>query len=198
MLRRPVKSEFLFRRTFGLPTMKRLKAQLLFPPTLGWNVLLGRMLRVRRWWDRIDEHVLIGAMPFPSDVRRLHQSGVRGVVNTCEEYSGPARLYADLGISQLHVRTIDFTAPSLDAVERAVAFIENHAERGESVYVHCKAGRARSATIVLCWLMKRHGMPPHDGQRLLLDRRPHVNPRLTQRQVVQDFWRRLEQGGRAS
>jgi len=174
--------------------MKRLKAQILFPPTLGWNVFLGRMLKVRRWWDRIDEHVLIGALPFPSDVRRLHRVGVRGVVNTCEEYAGPSRLYANLGISQLRVRTIDFTAPSLDCVERAVEFIESHATRGESVYVHCKAGRARSATVVLCWLMKRHGITPQEGQRLLLDRRPHVNPRLTERQVVQEFWKRLERG----
>ena len=73
-------------------------------------------------------------------------------------------------------------------VKEAVEFIEEHAARGESVYVHCKAGRARSATVVLCWLMKRHGMSPIEGQQLLLERRPHVNKRLAERPVVLDYW----------
>lgn len=170
--------------------MKRLRAEMLFVPTLGWNVLLGRVLKVRRWWDRIDESVVIGALPFPSDVKRLHRIGVRGIVNTCEEYSGPSRLYQNYGIRQLRIQTVDFTHPSLESVENAVNFIAEHSLRGESVYVHCKAGRARSATIVLCWLIHRHGLNPDDGQRLLLERRSHVNRRLVQRPVVQEFYSR--------
>ncbi|MCA9106723.1 MAG: dual specificity protein phosphatase family protein [Planctomycetales bacterium] len=170
--------------------MQRLRAQVLFVPTLGWNVLLGRMLKVRRWWDRIDDHVVIGAMPFPSDVARLHKEGVRGVVNTCEEYSGPSRLYHNLGMRQLRVQTVDFTHPSIEAVQQAVDFIAEHSERGESVYVHCKAGRARSATIVLCWLIQQHGLTPEQGQQLLLERRPHINRRLVERPVVREFYQR--------
>lgn len=176
--------------------LRKLAAEALFAPTLGWNVLLGRMLRVRRWWDRIDDHVVIGALPFPSDVRRLYREGVRGIVNTCREYGGPQGTYARLGIRQLRIGTVDFTPPSLEAVEQAVAFIDDHASRGESVYVHCKAGRARSATVVLCWLMHRHGMSPEEGQRLLLDRRPHVHRRLPARSVVQDFLRGRSGDGR--
>ena len=168
--------------------MNNLRAQLLFGPTLGWNVLLGRWLKVRRWWDRVDDHVVIGAMPFARDVVGLHQEGVRGVVNTCLEYSGPESLYQEHGISQFRMGTIDFTHPKLEDVKEAVEFIEEHAARGESVYVHCKAGRARSATVVLCWLMKRHGMSPIEGQQLLLERRPHVNKRLAERPVVLDYW----------
>ena len=35
-----------------------------------------------------------------------------------------------------------------------VAFIMEHSLKRNSVYVHCKAGRTRSATLVACYLMK--------------------------------------------
>ncbi len=42
--------------------MKRWMARSLFWPTLMQNYVLGRVLRVRNWWDRVDEHVIIGAL----------------------------------------------------------------------------------------------------------------------------------------
>ncbi len=34
--------------------VRRWLARLLFVPTLCWNLLLGRVLHVRHWWDPID------------------------------------------------------------------------------------------------------------------------------------------------
>ena len=171
--------------------MKWLVARLLFLPTLGWNVLLGRMLRVRHWWDRVDEHVLIGAMPFRSDVQPLFDEGVRAVVNTCVEYSGPTEEYERLGVEQLRIATIDFQPPSLVDVRRAVDFMDERIALGDTVYVHCKAGRARSATVVLCWLVRAKGISAEQAQQRLLEARPHVHSSLTKRQVVQEFCREL-------
>lgn len=167
--------------------MPRPIARLLFWPTLLWNMLLGRVLGVRNWWDRVDEHVILGALPLRRDVPRMAADGVKAVVNTCEEYAGPVAEYAAAGIEQLHIPTTDFHPPSTDDVRRAVEFMQRHVERGETVYVHCKAGRARSATVVLCWLIAHRGLTAAEGQRLLLEKRPHVHRRLTERAVVQAF-----------
>lgn len=172
---------------------RRLYAKVVFYPTLAWNFALGRVLKVRNWWDRVDPYVIVGAYPFAGDVPGMHRDGVRAVVNTCEEYLGPVGQYADAGIEQLRIPTTDFTHPSLIDVQRAVEFVQYHVEREQAVYIHCKAGRARSATVAICWLMKHRAMSPAEAQEHLLKHRPHINPRLTHRPVVIAFYQSLSQ-----
>ena len=168
-------------------TRSRLYAQLVCYPTLAWNALLGRVLSVRQWWNHVDSHVIVGAYPFARDVPAMQQAGVKAVVNTCEEYTGPIGEYSKYGIEQLRIPTTDFTHPKLEDVQKAVEFVEQHAAEQHTVYIHCKAGRARSATIALCWLMKYRGMSMQQAQDALLKARPHINPRLTERPVVHQF-----------
>ena len=176
--------------------LKRIVIRILFYPTLVWNVLLSRVLHVRRWRDRIDDTVILGALPFPSHAAGLYDEGVRGVVNTCEEYGGPVAEYDRLGMTQLYIPTLDFQPPTIEELERAVDYIRQHRERGEGVYVHCKAGRGRSTTVVLCWLIASQGLTPLAAQRLVEGKRPHVNGHIYRRPVVEEFARK--QGSNAS
>ena len=58
-----------------------IKARVIFYPTLLWNVVLGRWLKVRNWRDPIDDHVVLGAFPFSKDVSELAGGGkyLRGI-----------------------------------------------------------------------------------------------------------------------
>ncbi len=171
---------------------QRFVARLLYWPTLAFNALLGRILKVRNWWDRVDEHCILGAVPLAGDPQRLRDLGVTGVVNMCEEYAGPETEYQRLGIEQLWLPTTDFQHPSSEMVARGAEFIERHKQAGGRVYVHCKAGRARSATVVLWWLVRFTGLSPEEAQQKLLKARPHVNPRVHLRPVIQELNRRYQ------
>jgi atypical dual specificity phosphatase len=162
-------------------------ARTIFYPTLFWNMLLGRWLKVRNWWDVVDENIVLGAFPFASDVEKLASIGVKAVVNTCEEYAGPVEEYAKHGIEQFRMPTVDFTHPSLPDVTNAVEFIKSQVGEGRRVYIHCKAGRARSATVAICWLMKNSEISKEEGQQILSNARPHINQRLCSRPVVIEF-----------
>ena len=63
----------------------------------------------------------------------------------------------------LHLPTIDRQAPSQQQLCEGVAWIVDKAQSGKgSVYVHCKAGRARSATLVAAYLIEvvlTHSLP---------------------------------------
>ena len=170
-----------------------LYARTIFYPTLWWNMLLGRWLKVRNWWDEVDQDVVLGAFPFARDVDALAEIGVKAVINTCEEYAGPVEAYARHGIEQFRMPTVDFTHPSIADVTRAVAFIESHVQQGSRIYIHCKAGRARSATVAICYLMKRDGISKEEGQRVLNRARPHINQHLCSRPVVIEFEQKLRE-----
>lgn len=150
-------------------------------------MLLGRWLNVRNWWDSVDTHLIVGAFPFARDVPKMAQAGVRAVVNTCEEYEGPVEQYEKFQIEQFRMPTIDFTHPSFEDVCRAVEFIELSVAQDKTVYVHCKAGRARSATVAICWLMKSRQISAAQAQQVLNENRPHVNQHLPERPVVKEF-----------
>ena len=167
--------------------MKQLYADAVFYPTLWWNMLLGRVLKIRNWWDEIDNDVILGAYPFPSDIEKLSELGVGAVVNTCHEYGGPIEQYQRFDIRQIHIPTTDFTHPKLEDIDAAVDFMCEQISDGRRVYVHCKAGRARSATVVSCWLIRARQMSAQEAQQTMLRARPHVNPRIAERPVVKEF-----------
>ena len=59
-------------------------------------------------------------------------------------------------VSFLNLPTTDlFSAPSQQRLQEGVAWMVDESSSGKgSVYVHCKAGRARSATLVAAYLIQ--------------------------------------------
>ena len=59
-------------------------------------------------------------------------------------------------VSFLNLPTTDlFSAPSQQRLQEGVAWMVDERSSGKgSVYVHCKAGRARSATLVAAYLIQ--------------------------------------------
>nr|XP_010911526.3 putative dual specificity protein phosphatase DSP8 [Elaeis guineensis] len=165
-------------------------ARILFYPTLLYNVIRNKIQAEFRWWDEVDQFLLLGAVPFPKDVPRLWQLGVQGVVTLNEPYETlvPSSLYQNYGIDHLVIPTRDYLfAPSLVDIRRAVDFIHRNASCGRTTYVHCKAGRGRSTTIVLCYLVKYKHMTPAAALEYVRSRRPRVLLAPSQWQAVQDF-----------
>ncbi|KAK6119299.1 hypothetical protein DH2020_046955 [Rehmannia glutinosa] len=170
-------------------------ARALFYPTLLYNVVRNKFQTEFRWWDRVDEYVLLGAVPFPTDVPRLKALGVGGVVTLNEPYETlvPTALYHDHGIEHLVIPTRDYLfAPSHVDISQAVEFIHDNTLCGKTTYVHCKAGRGRSTTIVLCYLVKHKQMTPEAAYKHVRSIRPRVLLASSQWQAVQDYYHGLK------
>lgn len=170
-------------------------ARALFYPTLLYNVVRNKIQSEFRWWDRVDEFVLLGAVPFPTDVPRLKALGVGGVVTLNEPYETlvPSALYHDHGIEHLLIPTRDYLfAPSHGNIRQAVEFIHGNALCGKTTYVHCKAGRGRSTTIVLCYLVKHKQMTPVTAFQYVRSIRPRVLLASSQWQAVEDYYHGLK------
>ncbi|KAF5734396.1 putative dual specificity protein phosphatase DSP8 [Tripterygium wilfordii] len=166
-------------------------ARALFYPTLLYNVVRNKMQAEFRWWDRVHEFVLLGAVPFPTDVPRLKELGVHGVITLNEPYETlvPTSLYRAYDIDHLVIPTRDYCfAPSLSDICKAVDFIHKNESSGQLTYVHCKAGRGRSTTIVLCYLVQHQQMTPEGAYQYVRSIRPRVLLASSQWQAVQEYY----------
>ncbi|TKY55482.1 putative dual specificity protein phosphatase DSP8 [Spatholobus suberectus] len=169
-------------------------ARALFYPTLFYNVVRNKIQAEFRWWDKVDEFILLGAVPFPIDVPLLKELGVRGVITLNESYETlvPTTLYYAHGIDHLVIPTRDYCfAPSLHDIRRAVDFIHENALSGRTTYVHCKAGRGRSTTIVICYLVHHKLMTPDAAYDYVKSIRPRVLLASSQWQAVQEYYYHL-------
>jgi len=167
-----------------------LVGRVMYLPTLYYNVLWIRyglsFNRNHKWWNYIDSNVILGALPFRVDIPKLYKEGVRAVINTCDEYEGPVDLYVKYGITQLYIPCADYTSPSMEQIEKALTFIQDQISNGK-IYIHCKAGRGRSATIVMCYLISTKKITAIQAQKQLLLARSHASKQLYRRKVVMEF-----------
>lgn len=120
------------------------------------------------WYDKIHPHVILGAIPLHNQAHESEFSkrGIRAVLSLVEDHEAESSsIFSEPVVETewqahhidfLRLPTADLTPPSIDKLKHAVAFIDRQAKANKITYVHCKAGRGRSATVVICYLLK-HG-----------------------------------------
>ncbi|KAG5502751.1 hypothetical protein JKF63_04518 [Porcisia hertigi] len=178
-------------------------------------------------WNWITEHVVLGAIPVVTQVGSSgdHLSQLRaqlkernqtlGLVIAClekEELNGFGmnviqfakeaewRKFVNPQVEYLHLPMADTTAATpLPAVYEAVVRMEACiAQRKQTVYVHCKAGKGRSWMVTMCYLTTFGGMSYPEAAELIRQRRVQVNPSLSQSRFAEQFslnfaqWRSLQ------
>lgn len=91
VLPKPAKPRWFKPILMSLPAQVRYFLSLIaFWPTAAIaRIFAWAMPQKRRVWDRVDEHVILGAAPFfRSELEDLyHKQRVRGIVNMCREWN---------------------------------------------------------------------------------------------------------------
>lgn len=124
-----------------------------------------------RAWDEIVPGLLIGRKLDDAEAKSLVSEGVVAVVDLTAEFEEAAPLRE---LHYLNIALLDLTAPSEEEMARAIEFISEHLLEGK-VYVHCKIGYSRTATVVARYLLKAgHVDSPADSMRLLKEVRPTI------------------------
>ena len=170
----------------------RVYSRVFFYPSLLFNFV--NRCETRRWFDRIDERVVLGALPLRTFLSALEQENIGGVLAMNEDfeirYTTLSRAeWAERNIVQRQLATVDFfRAPTQQDIHTGIAFIHEIAANGRSVYVHCKAGRGRSTTVVACYLMQEHRITPEEAVRRIRERRTHIRLGAEQMNAVRTFY----------
>ncbi|XP_019764606.2 phosphatidylglycerophosphatase and protein-tyrosine phosphatase 1 [Dendroctonus ponderosae] len=183
-----------------ITVLKKMFARVTFYPTLVYNVLMEK-LTPRQWYNRIDDTVILGALPFPSIATEIiEKENVKAVVSMNEDYelflTNNSKSWKKLGVEFLQLATVDiFATPCQSKLVEGVNFINKFVDSQKvvngistsSVYIHCKAGRTRSATLVGCYLMKRYNWTPEQAVNCMKEKRPHILMHKKQWEALQLF-----------
>lgn len=158
-------------------------ARLFYWPSIGAHRLMC-LMRIWRRWDWINESLLLGGAPTRREARALAGAGIGAAVCLCEPYEMGRSAIEAAGIECLVLPVIDYARPDADVIERGAAFIGERIAAGGKVFVFCKAGRVRSAAVVMGYLMAARQMTPTQALELIRRTRPQVNARLDRDPVL--------------
>ena len=74
-----------------------------------------------------------------------------------------------------HIQTPDYKGVNLMLVDEGADWVAKQIKAGKNVYVHCKSGKGRSATVVAAYLMKYHGYTFKEVQAYIRGKRKWVS-----------------------
>lgn len=167
---------------------KRLAIRATYHPT-WWYTRAMCALGIWQKWDWITPDVLLGCRPTRRDMKQLRSMGISAVINLCEEFRGHQQLLNSLDMTQLRLPTLDYHTPTCEDLLRGVEFMIEQSAVGRKVYVHCKAGRGRSAVLVICYLMATRRITADQAEACVRESRRQIDRHLANRQAVRDFER---------
>jgi protein-tyrosine phosphatase len=141
------------------------------------------------WFERfgfacVGERLLIGAYPTDAgDVELIARNDVDALFNLCEdrEYQDGEREVVERalrahGLEERRLPLVDYGGLDVDQLDRAVGEVEAWLEDGRTVYLHCRAGWQRSATVAAGVVARREGLGIDDALRAVRHRKPTAEP----------------------
>lgn len=158
----------------------------LFAPTLlGQQASLWHYRRRCTPYDEAQPGLLMGRLLSPVEAEGLRRQGVTAVLDLTAEFSEHAVLR---GLNYRNLPLLDLTAPTPSALHEAVRFIRDQLAAGGKVYVHCKVGYSRTATVVGAYLLTSGQCPTVEAVVATLGRvRPGMVVRPEAVRALSDF-----------
>lgn len=142
------------------------------------------------------DNLVIGAYPLDSDdVAMLDWMGVVRVLNLVEdeEYQPGEReaveaAYAAAGITEHRLDLTDFGNLPPQALETGVQEVNGWLEESVRTYLHCRAGRQRSAAVAAGVVALQHGIDVEEALAYVQTRKPSADPLQHQREDLRAWW----------
>ncbi|CAF4019094.1 unnamed protein product [Adineta steineri] len=159
-----------------MPIISPNLARLFFFPSYGYTHLLT-YLGIRNGYDKIDNTVYVGILPTIAMQKYLiEHEKVNAVISMNEDYEltyvSDQSLWAKHEIQHLRLPTVDFSNPQVENLFHGVEFLRTVRQANKTAYIHCKAGRQRSANLAACYLIDTYGMTPEEAARRIRSIRP--------------------------
>ncbi|KAJ3117037.1 hypothetical protein HDU96_008081 [Phlyctochytrium bullatum] len=135
-------------------------------------------------YSRLNDYLFLGsdAIPTADDaVQQLQNLGVTHVLNMAAEINSKALLAPNCPIFHKWLRLQDSADQDVEeAIKEGTRFIDEARSRNPSakILVHCRAGKSRSVTMVMAYLILRERMVLKDAYEFVRQKRSGVAPNI--------------------
>lgn len=183
---------------------KSLNSKITYKVTLALNILRTAIKKKSwPWWSSINDTLVLGAIPLKNkghiDLLQ-YEENVGAVLTLLEPFeweikgvmSSPVQPeeWLQRKVIHHHIHAKDFVALNMEQIQSGVNFIHHQVQKGNRVYVHCKAGRGRSATVVACYLLKHGGFTSVDEVlKHIKSLRPQIAINPLQKQAIENYFK---------
>lgn len=104
----------------------------------------------------ITEHLATGHAPMSyEDLDSIRKQGIDAIVNLCGEFCDLHQIEETSGFEVYYLPVADEHAPDLEAMERALDWLDEAIYLGKKVLVHCRMGHGRTGTFIAAYLLRR-------------------------------------------
>jgi len=125
---------------------------------------------------QVMESLYLGGVEAAQDSQGLAQQGIHAVVCCMQWLEYPSSKF----VSGLEYHRVDVEDKGIEPLElylpEATEFIHTQIAQGRQVFVHCRAGVSRSASVMLAYLIEYRGYSLYDAFHLIRRIRPTITP----------------------
>ncbi len=155
------------------------------------------------WWNEITGedtkkigNIILGALPKKSDINKLNDIEVTAVLSLNEPFEREKSIICEPATSKdweeqkiinLLLMAEDFNPVSQENIKKGVKFLESRKNQEGKTYIHCKAGRGRSATVLICHIMKQLNLTPDEAIAYVKKYRPVISINKRQKPAIEEY-----------
>lgn len=176
----------------SLILVPNLKNKLIYEISLIYNIQTSPA-----WWNGITDHIFLGSIPLVQQKEKILALGVTHVVTLLEEFElekglvhpMTKALWEGKGIAHKQINAKDFAGLPPEDLHEGVEHLQREMEKESAkIYVHCKAGRGRSAALVTAYLWKYGGFETiAEAYAFVKSQRPQINLNDRQMAAIQTY-----------
>jgi atypical dual specificity phosphatase len=141
----------------------------------------------------VSEGKLAGSgLPITEDeFRWVVDKGIKSIVSV-REVPLPSKWFDGGEIDYLHLMVEDYGAPTMEALDEAVDYIDKKIRSGKAVLVHCAAGKGRTGAVLAAYIIKREKLTAEQAIEKIRLMRPGSVQSLTQETALSMYEKYLK------